>query len=118
MPTLLIVSVAVAFGDTGAASAGATTEITRDTTLDPGKTYGAIVIKASNVTIDGRGAAIIGARDGNPKDFKGIGISAAGVSKTAWHWSSALETRRHGLGRRALGTWLTSKRWKKNHPRP
>ena len=29
-------------------------EITRDTVLDPAKTYGPIVIRASSVTIDGR----------------------------------------------------------------
>ena len=48
--------------------------------LDPAKTYGRIVIKASNITIDGRGAMILGAKDGDPKSFKGTGISAAGVS--------------------------------------
>ena len=31
-------------------------EITGDTVLDPAKTYGPLVIKASNITIDGRGA--------------------------------------------------------------
>ncbi len=58
-------------------------EITQDTTLDPAKIYGPIVIKASNITIDGRGAWVIGARQGNPKDFKGVGISANGVSGVA-----------------------------------
>ena len=55
-------------------------EITRDTTLDPKKTYGAIVVKASNVTIDGRGAWLIGAGEGSPKEFRGTAVSAAGVS--------------------------------------
>jgi parallel beta-helix repeat protein len=60
-------------------------EITKDTTLDPAKTYGAIVIKASNVTVDGRGAWLIGAKDGKdggtkPKDFKGTAIYAKGMS--------------------------------------
>src|SRR6516164_8235955 len=54
-------------------------EITADTTLDPDKTYGAIVIKASNVRIDGQGAQIVGATEGDPKTYKGTGISAAGV---------------------------------------
>ena len=80
MPAFLIIAAAVALGEPGTASGAVATEITRDTTLDPDKSYGAIVIKASNVTIDGRGAAIIGVRDGDPKDFKGIGISAKGVS--------------------------------------
>jgi parallel beta-helix repeat protein len=49
-------------------------EIDRDTTLDPSRTYGPIVVKASGVTVDGRGARLVG------KDRKGIGISARGVS--------------------------------------
>ena len=54
--------------------------ITANTNLDPQKTYRSIVIKASNVTIDGRGAWVIGANEGNPKSFKGTGIFAKGVS--------------------------------------
>ena len=56
-------------------------EITGDTTLDPTKSYGRIVIKASNVTIDGKGAWLIGAVKGDPKTFKGVAIEAKGVSK-------------------------------------
>src|SRR5688500_2730836 len=56
------------------------TEITQDTTLDPAKSYGRLVIKASNVTIDGRGAKLIGAKTGAPKSFKGNGIFAEGVN--------------------------------------
>lgn len=55
-------------------------EITKDTTLDPAKTYGPIVIKASNVTVDGRGAWLIGSKDGKAKDFKGTAISSTGFS--------------------------------------
>jgi len=55
-------------------------EITGDTTLDPAKVYGALVIKASNITIDGRGATIQGASGGDPKTYQGTGISADGVS--------------------------------------
>ena len=55
-------------------------EISGDVTLDPQKTYGAIVIKASNVTIDGKGAWLVGAAQGNPKEFKGTAVSAIGVS--------------------------------------
>jgi parallel beta-helix repeat protein len=47
-------------------------EITKDIQLDPEKTYGPLVIKASGVTIDGRGAWVIGVK-------KGVGISADGV---------------------------------------
>jgi parallel beta-helix repeat protein len=54
--------------------------ISENTTLDPAKTYGRIVIERSNIVIDGRGAKIVGARDGSPKSFKGIGIAAKGVS--------------------------------------
>ncbi|MFN0021786.1 MAG: right-handed parallel beta-helix repeat-containing protein [Pirellulaceae bacterium] len=54
--------------------------IEKSTELDPAKTCGRIVIKASNVTIDGKGASIIGMTKGDPKSFQGIGISAEGVS--------------------------------------
>jgi hypothetical protein len=55
-------------------------EVTGDLTLDPQKTYGPIVVKKSGVTIDGRGAWLIGSKVGNPKEFKGVAVSAAGVS--------------------------------------
>src|SRR5262245_52921874 len=55
-------------------------EVTRDMVLDPHKTYGPIVLKASNVTLDGRGAWLVGAKQGDPSQFKGTAISAAGVS--------------------------------------
>jgi parallel beta-helix repeat protein len=55
-------------------------EIVSDTTLDPARTYGRVVIKASNITIDGRGACLIG-ESGNPaRSFRGIGLSADHVS--------------------------------------
>jgi parallel beta-helix repeat protein len=55
-------------------------EITRDTVLDPAKTYGPIILKASGITLDGRGARVIGATQGDPKDYKGVGILLKGVS--------------------------------------
>ena len=54
-------------------------EIDRDTTLDPGKTYGRIVIKASNITVDGRGVWLVGASSGDPTSFQGTAIVAEGV---------------------------------------
>ena len=63
-----------------AAAAEPVLEIAKDTVLDPKRSYGKLVVTASNATIDGRGAWIIGAKDGNPKTFKGIGIEAKGVS--------------------------------------
>ena len=54
--------------------------IEKDTQLDPAKKYGRIVIKASNITLDGQGASIVGVTEGDPKTFQGIGISAEGVS--------------------------------------
>lgn len=54
--------------------------IEKDTQLDPAKTYGRIAIKASNIIIDGNGANVIGAAEGDPKSFQGTGISAEGVS--------------------------------------
>lgn len=55
-------------------------EISRDTVLDPKQTYGRIVITKSNITLDGGGAWLIGAKEGKPKEFRGIAISAKGVS--------------------------------------
>jgi parallel beta-helix repeat protein len=64
--------------------AGDVLEITGDTVLDPQKTYGAIEVKASNVTIDGRGAWLLGPATnklgGSPSDFQGVAIRAKGVS--------------------------------------
>ncbi len=55
-------------------------EITKDTILDPNRTYGPLVIKSSNVKIDGRGAWVIGVTQGNPASFTGVGIQAQGVT--------------------------------------
>ncbi len=40
--------------------AGDVLEISRDTVLDPSKIYEAVVITASNLTLDGRGAWLLG----------------------------------------------------------
>ncbi|KAF0243918.1 MAG: PKD domain-containing [Planctomycetota bacterium] len=55
-------------------------EITADTTLDPAKTYASIVVKAGNITIDGKGAWVVGATAGAAKEYKGVGIRAKAVS--------------------------------------
>jgi parallel beta-helix repeat protein len=55
-------------------------EITADTVLDPNTTYGGIVVMTAGVTVDGRGALVLGGDAGDPKDFTGTGIRAAGVS--------------------------------------
>jgi parallel beta-helix repeat protein len=54
--------------------------VERDTTLDPERSYSNIVIKASDVTIDGRGAWLVGAAGGDPREFRGTAITATGVS--------------------------------------
>jgi parallel beta-helix repeat protein len=54
--------------------------ITQDTVLDPSKTYSQIVIKASGITIDGRGASLVGAKQGAAKDYQHVAIAARGVS--------------------------------------
>lgn len=56
-------------------------EIDRDTVLDPAKTYGPIVVKASGVTLDGRGAWLIGDTAAKPNQRKGTAVSAKGVSR-------------------------------------
>jgi hypothetical protein len=55
-------------------------EIVTDTALDPAKIYGRIVIKASNVTLEGRGAWLVGETRKPPKMFRGIGLSVDHVS--------------------------------------
>jgi parallel beta-helix repeat protein len=56
-------------------------EITQDTVLDPAKTYGQIIIKKSGVTVDGRGAWLVGVTQGEPKTFKHTAVSAQGASR-------------------------------------
>lgn len=55
-------------------------DITQDTRLDPDKAYESLVIKASNITIDGRGAWIVGEKDRPVNKLKGVAILAEGVS--------------------------------------
>ena len=55
-------------------------EISTDTVLDPDTIYGAIVVKASGITLDGRGALLLGADSGDPKTFTGTGLRAEGMS--------------------------------------
>lgn len=74
-----------------------TLEITENTTLDPAKTYGRIVIKKSNVTIDGKGAWLIGDTTAKSNKLTGIAIEAKGVSNVtirnvnAKGWETALK---------------------------
>ena len=73
--------------------------VTSDITLDPGKLYGAIVIKSSGVVIDGRGALLRGSAAAAPKDFKGVAITSDGVSRVtlknlkARGWETGLRVR-------------------------
>lgn len=64
----------------GAETAPVSIAVSENLTLDPQKTYGSLVIKASNVTIDGQGAWLIGASKGNSNQFKGTAVTATGVS--------------------------------------
>ena len=77
-------------------------EVTSDITLDPKQTYGAIIVKKSGVTIDGRGAWLIGMSDAAAKDsktLKGTAVSAEGVSNVtlknvnAKGWETGLRVR-------------------------
>ena len=54
--------------------------ITESTTLDPNQTYSRIIIKASNITLDGKGAWLIGKTEGKPSEYQGTAIVAHGVS--------------------------------------
>jgi parallel beta-helix repeat protein len=55
--------------------------IMEDTKLDPAKRYSRIVIAASDITIDGNGATLIGASEGDPKDYRGVAIEAEGIDR-------------------------------------
>jgi parallel beta-helix repeat protein len=54
-------------------------EITSNTRLEPGKTYGALVIKASGITIDGTDAWLVGPGRETVASFQGVGVFAKGV---------------------------------------
>lgn len=58
----------------------AAVRIDRDTVLDPAKSYGPIIITASNIAIDGRGAWLVGSEQVEPNKRRGVAISAEGVS--------------------------------------
>ncbi|WP_148598187.1 right-handed parallel beta-helix repeat-containing protein [Aquisphaera giovannonii] len=55
--------------------------ITRDAALEPGRVYGPIVVKGSGITVDGRGAWVVGATGGPAKAFRGTGIWAEHASR-------------------------------------
>ncbi len=81
-------------------------EITRDTVLDPGRTYGRIEIKASNLKVDGRGAGLLGPAaaksNARPVDFQGVAILARDVSNVriqnvnARGWETGLKVENGG----------------------
>jgi parallel beta-helix repeat protein len=75
-------------------------EVTSDTTLDPAKSYGRIVIRSSGVTLDGRGGWLVGGSQGDPKDWKGVAIEAQGVSRVTLRNLNARgwETGLHAVG--------------------
>ena len=72
-------------------------EITQSITLDPAKTYGPIVIKASNITVDGAGAWVVGIDQADAKDYQAVGVAAKGVSGVTLrnlnikHWQTGLK---------------------------
>jgi parallel beta-helix repeat protein len=84
-PRCLVLMVGLGLGAAiGAAVADAplpVLEVTSDLTLDPLRTYGAIVVRKSGITIDGQGAWLTGPGGAAPKDFRGTAIRAEGVSR-------------------------------------
>ena len=54
--------------------------VTKDTKLDPAKTYGRIVIDASNIKLDGAGVTLVGPKPDKPNKRTGVAISGKGVS--------------------------------------
>ena len=87
------------FNCAAAAAAEPVLEVTADIALDPAQTYSAIIVKKSGVTIDGRGAWLVGSTKAVGKDFKGTAISAQGVSQVtlknihATRWETGLVVR-------------------------
>lgn len=79
LPWMVAVSLFATLG-TSFVSAEEPLVLTADTQLDPGKTYGRIIIRASNLVIDGRGAKLVGTADGDPSKYSGTAITADGVS--------------------------------------
>ncbi|NBP80889.1 right-handed parallel beta-helix repeat-containing protein, partial [bacterium] len=67
--------------DSETAEPPAVLEVTTDLTLDPAKTYGQLVVKASGVVIDGQGAVLIGpeADAETPSGFQRVAVMAEGV---------------------------------------
>ena len=71
-------------------------EISHSIKLDPKTTYGAIVVTASDLVIDGQGVWLIGDAVGPAKGFKGTAITVAGQSNVtlkninAKGWETAL----------------------------
>ncbi len=80
-------------------TAGDILEISQDTTLDPQRSYGRILVTASNITIDGHGAWLIGPGQDQPTSFQQTAVSAKGVSNVtlrnvrAKGWERALHVR-------------------------
>lgn len=85
------------FNEPKSAQAAEPTVIEANTRLDPNASIGPLIIKASNITIDGRGICLTGSSTGKPKDFKGIAITATGVTNitlkniTAKGWETGLK---------------------------
>ncbi|MEK6258781.1 MAG: right-handed parallel beta-helix repeat-containing protein [Planctomycetota bacterium] len=92
-------TVAISAGPVANAVPRPVLEVTSDITLDPHQTYGAIVVKKSGVTIDGRGAWLVGMADTSSKNLKGTAITAEGVSNVtlknvnAKGWETGLRVR-------------------------
>ena len=89
----------VAADDATKVEARPTMEVTSNVVLDPARTYGSIVVKKSGVTIDGRGAWLVGATSGPTKQFRGTAITGEGVSRVtlkninAKGWETGLRVR-------------------------
>lgn len=66
--------------DAGRRAAAEPLVIRADTVLDPSRRYGPIVVAASDITIDGRGAWLVGDSEAAPNQRRGTAISAEGVS--------------------------------------
>ena len=76
----LLLPALLAAAATAAAADRPVIEVREDVVLDPDVVYGGIVVRADGVTIDGAGALVLGAEEGDPKDFTGTGVRAEGVS--------------------------------------
>ena len=75
-----ILALPVLFFLRGSSATGDDLIITEDTVLDPNLEYGRIIIRGSNITVDGRGAWLVGPKFAQAKEFQQTAVFSEGTS--------------------------------------